>query len=697
MNSAHGTGEAMSTRPFVIVLIFLASLASPLSDSFLGEASAADTLVCCDSASVNLHLLGSASAGTLSPFSEDLAETETTATIANAVTSEETVGKWVLPNVWPGTIPANTWDVSIQYEVSSAASAQVNATASLKIGSQTFTASTEPGNSILPQGTGTLNFAIDVDATSISDMGAIELTLSARSVVFTLPTGDAKLEFIWGTSDSDSTVEGEIPLFDLVLAEPEVEGSDVYFSVLIDSNWGMDMLSKSNSLEIIVNGQSLTGDPIETSSDGGVRVTWTWQGAKGGVEVVTVEAQIIIESGGETLKGSTEFEIETFDTSGGTGTYYPPEEPLKTNGDGSPISVSGTFMLNKNSEGELQLERTTRIEVGDEMAFWMRWGMDHLGDEVTTLSPVLKSFDAGAVTDEERVSRSIETSEKIEFERQMERNSATLASYYLSVGLGITVDDLFGSPMNDLVVRSINVDLYGEQDVVNHPVGLVFTTTEVLGDDDSSPSARISLIQDFITFQPVPLWSDVSISLEGKSTEMTSFEFPKVEGSKSLKMSHLRFPWGETLSLEGNNLDPEDTFVFNISPSESPLAAPLTLLILTLTSLLFGFLFALRITRNRRRSVLYLEMILIPVVAIVHLLAFSSVIVGGATAVVVVIWWVTSVTSPRSRKDVVEEAITLTTPVIPCPACSTPNPVPSDERPLRFACIGCQRVIKIVA
>ena len=114
----------MSARPIFIVLVFLASMASPLSDTFLAEASAEDTLVCCDSASVNLHLLGSASAGTLSPFSEDLSDTETTATIANAVTSEETVGKWVLPNVWPGTIPANTWDVSIQYEVSSAASGE---------------------------------------------------------------------------------------------------------------------------------------------------------------------------------------------------------------------------------------------------------------------------------------------------------------------------------------------------------------------------------------------------------------------------------------------------------------------------------------------------------------------------------------------------------------------------------------------
>jgi transposase-like protein len=64
---------------------------------------------------------------------------------------------------------------------------------------------------------------------------------------------------------------------------------------------------------------------------------------------------------------------------------------------------------------------------------------------------------------------------------------------------------------------------------------------------------------------------------------------------------------------------------------------------------------------------------------------------------VVVIWWVTAVTSPRKRGHLIEEAISITTPVINCPACSTPNPVESQVRPLRFACVGCQRVIRIEA
>ena len=662
---------------------------SPLVDSFVGNAMAEDTVVCCDSAEVELHLLGSASSGSMSPFSQDLTDTTTTATIANAVTSEETVGKWVLPNVWPGTIPANTWKVSIKYEVVDAASAQVNATATLKIGSQTFSDETEPGNSFLAQGTGTLTFDIDIDATSISDNGAIELTLTARTVVFTLPTGDAKLDFLWGSEDSDSTVEAEIPLFDLTLLEPEVEGSEVYFAVVIDSNWGMDVLSKSDSLEMLVGGFALTGDPIETTLGDGVRVTWTWEGAKGGVETVSVETRLTIETGDSPLSGTATFEIETFDSSGGTGTYYPPEEPLKTNGDGSPLSVTGTFSL-ESSNGDVKIERNTRIEIGGEMAFWMRWGMDHLGDEVTTLSPVLKSFKAGSVGDEERVSRTIEEIEVIEFERQMLGSS--LSSYYLSVGLGLNVEDLLGYQTKEFDTLSINVDLNGERNVVNHPVTLVIISTK-----NVENGQRIALIGDFITAQPSPLWSEYTISLSGSTTAMTSFVGATVNPSEIVSLSHSRLPWGESLQLEGENLEQDDQFRVMVTPTNSPVNSPLPLLLLVIFGLGIGFMLALRFARKRQKKVLYFELVLIPLVALIHFLAYPSLFVGGAVGTTVLIWWVTAVTSPRSRLNLIQEAIEITTPVIPCPACSTPNPIVSQERPLRFACVGCERVIKIVA
>ena len=682
----------MSWRPLLFASIFLVAILAPMNSSLVGQAEAEDTIVCCDSISQNLYLIGSDSSGTLSPFAQDLGETTMTKTIANAVASEETVGTWSLPEVWPGTVPASTWSLSMAYEVTDAAGAQINATASLQIGSQTYSASTPAGNSFLAQGTGTLTFDIDVEATSISSSSNVVLTLTAQTVVFSLPTGDAKLEFQWGSEDADSHIEGEMPLLSLTLQDPEVEGSEVYFSVVIDSYWGTKILSNSDSLNMRVNGNLLSGDPIETSQGDGVRVTWTWLDAAGGEETVNAQVELVLQAGGATLSGSASFAIETFDSDSGTGTYYPPDEPLQTNGDGSPIEVVGTFEISPD-EGAIRLTRETSITLGGEMAFWMRWGLDHIGDDVNDLSPVLKSFQEGSVTEDERVSRSIEPNEINEFERQMLTGASTssgLCSYYLSVGLGLDSEELLGSFRNFETI-SIDLDLNGQQDVVNHPVTLVFRTSEFV-----DINQQMTLLRNFITVQPAPLWSDLTLSFEGESSGFSAYLGPKVLESTEVKLSHSRLPWGETISIEGSDLDQDVDFTFSFIPTNAPLNAPIPLLAGIGVALLVGLIVALRMTRTRERKILMLELVLVPMVAFIHFFAYPPLFVGGAVVFTILLWWISAAASPSSRPSI-EALQQMNTPNIPCPACSTKNAVLSEERPLRFACAGCGRVIKLVA
>jgi hypothetical protein len=682
----------MSWRPLFFVMIFLIALLSPMNTNFVGLAEGQDTVVCCDSVNLDLHLIGSDSSGTLSPFIQDLGETTIAKTIANAVTSEETVGTWSLPEVWPGTVPAATWTLNMAYEVSDAAGAQVNATASLQIGSQTFSAATPAGNSFLAQGTGTLTFEIEVDATSITSASNVVLTLTARTVVFSLPAGDAKLEFQWGSEDSDSVLEGEMPLMSLTLLDPEVEGSEVYFSVVIESYWGTKILSNSDSLNMRVNGVLLSGDPIETSQGDGVRVTWTWLDAAGGEETVDTQVELVLQVGGATLSGAASFMIETFDSDSGTGTYYPPDEPLQTNGDGSPLDIVGTFSIESEDSG-LRLTRETSITLGGEMAFWMRWGLDHMGDEVTDLSPVLKSFQEGSVTEDERVSRSIEPNEVNEFERQMLTGASTssgLCSYFLSVGLGLDGEELLGSFRNFETI-SIDLELNGEPDVVNHPVTLVFKTSEFVVLNE-----QMTLLRSFITVQPAPLWSDLSLSLEGTSSGFSAFMNAKVLESEDVRLSHSRLPWGESIVISGTDLGQDDDFTFTFVPTNTPLYSPVPLLVGVGIALLIGLYVALRMTQNRARRILALEMLLIPLVALIHFFAYPPLFLGGAVGFTLILWWISAAASPRIGPS--EEALALlNTPSIPCPACSTNNAVLSDERPLRFACAGCERVIKLVA
>ena len=95
------------------------------------------------------------------------------------------------------------------------------------------------------------------------------------------------------------------------MLDPEIEGSNVYLPLIIDSPWGLETLAHSDSITMKVNGITLTGDPIETAVGNAVRITWTWDGAKGGIENISVEVIFNLQTTGPTLSGSSTFEIET--------------------------------------------------------------------------------------------------------------------------------------------------------------------------------------------------------------------------------------------------------------------------------------------------------------------------------------------------------------------------------------------------
>ena len=671
-------------RALFLCAIFLVTFASP----FIATSQAAgseDVLVCCDAAPVELYLIGGDSNKRLTPFVAELAEEPQSVSVETSISSQETIGRWLLPNTWGGDVPSSTWTFSMNYEVANAAGVQINATATVSVGSKSFSATTEPGSSFLAQGSGSLSFDIEVEAFTTSGSSNIEVELAVQTVLFSVPAAGAKLEFFWGSEDEASSLEATVPLMDIYMVEPEIEGSDVYLAVRLDSPWGLSTLAMAESITLKVNGVPVSGDPIETAVGETVRVTWTWTGAAGGVESINVEVELEFQPGQPSLRGSTTYEIETFDTGGGTGTYYPPDEPLRTDGGGSSMDLEINMEL-ESRDGGLILERVTSITVHDELAFWMRWGMDHIGDDNPALSATLRAFSAGSVTDEDRISRFIEDVERSEFERQL----VSLGPLYMNTGLGLDTDELLGDfrAFNEL---KIEVDLNGQDAVINHPVTLRFSTTELLVDGD-----RIDLLRNFIVVQPAPLWSDYSLSLTARSSALTALSNSIVRESNAFDFSVIRMPWGDIVSMEGENIEQSETFSLSTLPTASPAYAPLTLSVLTLVGLLGAFMFGMRLTRNRRRTYLYLELVLVPIVLAVTVIGYPGVFIATALGAVGLIWVITALASPR----LVGQQRRVSAPQYPtiaCPACQTPNAITTDARPHRFNCSGCGRVIKLVA
>ena len=671
-----------------LMLIFM-MLSIPFSSSVISYSEAQSAVVCCDDAhDVELYLVGG-STGELTPFSQLLTDEANNAVIANSITSQETVGVWSLGRVWPGSIPDSTWNLVINYRVSDAGGAQINATATVKIGSQVFSDSTDLDSSVLAQGEGQIQFAIPVEAMSVSASSEIELELSARSVVFSVPGGDAKLEFLWGSEEFSSSISAEIPLMELSIDEPQVEGGDVYLSAVIDSPFGLDALAYSDSIEMFVDGLKVDGDPIETKRGDSIVVTWTWTDADSGTNNVQVSVRLNLQPDGPLIQGSTQFTIQVTDTGGGTGTFYPEDEPLRTSGSGSPLAIEQLIDLSSD-DGQLKMAKTTILEIDGEMAFWMRWGMDHIGDTDLSQNSVLFSWDKGGVTDENRESKNIENVEKEQFERQMK----TRYRNYMSAinGMQLQSNELIGDS-GDFDTISVSVDLMGETRVVNHPLSITFSTLQSL-----QSGQQIELLRSFTTTQTTPIWQDYSITVEAKSSVLTSFGNSEMLESDYLSFSHSRFPWGEVITIEASSTSLDEDFTIIVQPNDNLLFAPMPLTIITLVIVLFGMFSSLSMTKNKHRRFLNLEFILVPIIGLIYLFSYPPLFVFGASGVASMLWVVTGLISPRKQKSnkQAQPEIQVDVPTVACPSCDTNIPVLSDERPLRIACGGCGKTIKIV-
>ena len=663
------------------------SLLAPYSP-LLATAQAEDVKVCCDAIETDLYLIGDSDLQ-LSPFTDLFSDSSSSASFETAVTSSEPVGKWILESAWPGLVPESTWTVEMDYTVTDAGGANLNLSATLVVGGSSFTGFLGVDQSFVAQGSGKVSIDIPVEEVEVNPGSEISLLINARTVVFSVPSGGAKVEFFWGSEEHPSVLTAELPIIDLTFDEPIVEGDMVYFTVRIDSPFGMEALVFSKSIELSINGVAQTVDPTEVLEGDSILVIWEWDGATGGEESVNVSVTYELQEG-LILTGTTDFDIETFDGTGEGGGFYPLNEPLRTNGKGSPLDVSISMELD-SEEGGLRLAQTTILTIDGEMAFWIRWGLDHLGDETIPLSPVLKNFDGGNINDEQRGSRVIENAELSQFENYMD-------SYYITffrLGLGLESEDLIGD-LSDAQSFAITLDLMGEDRVRNAPLKLRIDSLTPI---TSGADYRI-LSSAFMSPQPSPLWSVYDVFLTIETSAMTSFSTIDLKETDDVDINHLRFPWGESATIQATGMTQSDKFTIDSRPTTLILHAPIGLTMMMTLILAGGLWLSFRMVRNRAKYPLMIEMILVPVVFLLHFFAFEPLYILASSVSIVFIWWATAIISPRTNTDDenTQPQVLLTNfPTIACPQCKTSNPVTSDLRPIRIQCTGCQRIIKIVS
>ena len=676
-------------RQVLVALLMLAPMLILPSAAAVEGRSSSD-VICCPASEVELFMLGSADGGTLNPFSERLGDDPESAVIANAVTSEEVVATWRLQDLYAGTVPESTWAISLPVLVENAGGAQVNFTVEVAIGSSVYVGELPAPSTFVGQGQSTVSFNVPVEETTVNDGWDLEVVLLARSVIFSVPQSGSQLSVLWGADDAEASVTGELAVVQMHLLDVETQGADAYLGIVVASPFGTDLLAFSNELTLRLDGNVVSGDPVETQSADGIRVTWTYTDDDPGERSMSLQVTLRLQNGGATITSdSREVTFTTEGGDGGGGSYYPSEEPLRTTGAGSALAVVGTMAFSQD-RGDLVLERETSITLDGEMAFWMRWSLDHLGSEDLALSPTIRSFRAGGVGDEERESRMIESVERQEFEQQMGK----LHVSFLSNGLGLKPDELIGDS-GEFDTVGITLDLHGEERVISHPLTITIRSRERVDD-----GTLIDLVRDFIVVQPVPFWSDWSIELTLRSSGLTALAGLDLGDAEGLNLNHRRLPMGEVAVLSGSDLDQGLTFELIAAPTSAPLYAPLLVLVGTVAVLAGGLALGWRVSRNRRRGLLLTEVVLLGIIVFaMFLFAYPSIFVLGAAGSSAFIWGVTALVSPRAARPTgtpsARKMKNVPLPTFACPACGTVNDVPSHERPLRIVCMGCQRGITI--
>ena len=312
--------------------------------------------------------------------------------------------------------------------------------------------------------------------------------------------------------------------------------------------------------------------------------------------------------------------------------------------------------------------------------------MDNIGNEDPGLSLPLRIFNSGMISEEDRRNRVIDNIEKSEFENQM----VNLAPTYMNDGMAIELEELIGSNTQDLERISFDVDLQGQKKVTPHPITLSISTLEIVNSNEKKV-----LFRNFVSVQPTPIWASYDMSVTVDTGMMASLTGATIKGEDSIDFSKRRTPFGESIEISAENLKPAATFYFEGMPSGDYLNAPLSLSAITVLLIAVGIFFSLKLTSNKRRGALWIEMALIPAIVLALFLGYPPYTVGVITGISISIWIITAVASPK-RKGIAATVNQPIYPVIECPACSTPNPITTDQRPFRLPCGGCGRVLKIV-
>ena len=654
--------------PAILVLIFLMGILGPISNVSSQEAS------CCTDDSFELFLIGDADSGGLTPFESEMDETESK--LVNQVLQPVEVGSWEVPWGIDGDYPADTWDFNIHYEVQGAVGVNINMTVEVRIGGSFYEGGTSGLEPYLT-GEGDVQSSIDIESGDIREDDILEITLIVQLLGFNQPGDNSGVVFQWGSSGKASGISVKMPLVDIEMKDASVSGNLVYFPILISSGFEDRIWSSSSGIFEVQN-VAVADKPVATLVEGGVEVTFVWsipEGVESGsfLTEFTLEPQsgLLIES------NMTHF-IESGGDDGGGASWYPASEPLRSGGSDIVIGVDA------NWDGK-EVTKKVSLEFDGAMSQWMRWGLDNIGNQSLGSSSWWRSLNSysSSVPDSDYNNKMVDSSEISALEGYLTGSNSDLESF-LSNGLFIEAEAIIGIDPFELGPTQVSVDLGGTSGFSSETITIRISTSYSIMEGE-----RQLLIESFSRSSDEDYWTGVSVDIKIQGSMLTDIGIVTASG---IDYSHRRWIVSETLSVYETDLDPEQTFRVEFTPSGNGLFSVLlgSGMMVLILSLSIGT--GMTMTRKRSRFPTMIT------VATLGILSFSiyflglpmQMVLGVVTSSVLLVVPISLLSPKTGGGSGISNA-----PRVKCPSCGAIVMVESEVRPLRITCQGCDSVIRI--
>jgi hypothetical protein len=500
-----------------------------------------------------------------------------------------------------------------------------------------------------------------------------------NNLLFSNPTAEAGLTFLWGSDDSVAKVTGRLPLVDIRIKDASVTSGLVYFPINVNSGFDGDMWSLSTG-SFMLQGSPLTLSPIATTLESGVEVTFVWEMPENTESGIYTTEFIISPQSGLEISVSKSHEINIGDNNGGTGSYYPSSEPLRTSGSTINVEIEAEF------KGDI-LEKRKEISFDSAMSQWMRWGMDNIGNTSLDSNSWWKNLNSysDSVATSNRNNGKVDNDELLALRSHIAGSSSDMKSF-MQNGLSLDIESIIGINPVDLDSTSYEIDMGVTRSFAAEEITITIDTSYPVTDN-----VRQLLIENFIRNPTNNYWKEVNIDVEIKTTMLAGLG---PVSANDIDFEHRRWIFSENIKIKEEQMEVDADFRIEYLPSGNMAFSPLVSAMISVFALCVAIAMGLFLTRNRSSMPSLITVVALGGLSlVVYFLGMPMQIVLAIVASSILLVFPISLVSPKSNSG--NRSMRKKGPSIDCPACGTSNSVESKVRPLRFECSGCDVMLRI--